>query len=52
MILTLLSHFSNSFRTLSGVLIRQVNPKNLYLAPVQKMGVTSISFGALAASRG
>src|SRR5690606_29537538 len=41
MILALLSHFSNSFRTLSGVLIRRVKPTNLYLAPVQKMGVTS-----------
>jgi hypothetical protein len=45
MILALLSHFSNSFRTLSGVLIRRIKPANLYLAPVQKMGVTSVSLG-------
>jgi len=43
MIRALPIHLSISFRTLSGVPIRRVNPANLYSAPVQKMGVTSDS---------
>jgi len=38
--LALLSHFSNTFRTLSGVPLHRVNLEKLYLAPVQKTGVT------------